>query len=325
MAEPSHVQFWIPGAVQDGADATSGTKGFLSYNIFLALSVVGGFFALDHLYLRSPKTFIAKLLVNMMFFGAWWAWDICQAVFNKAVVRLYGLSVPFLGPKGIGAGALAADDYDSEHWRFFAYGAALAFGGMFGLDSFLVEDNQVGLFRLLMSLTVIFAPISLAIWVYKVFTLVCYTSEVRDQYPNYFSGKGGSNGFPGIFDWIFGKEFMRSVASALNIVDKMKDVLGDLAGMLPATHIWKGVTAEALTKAQESKKPEADAPTVNAAQAPANPVNVKRGGKHNDESNDIKLLPYTLVGTIALIFGSGIYKNFTKTISKKDDSPPEPR
>jgi hypothetical protein len=49
-------------------------------------------------------------------------------------------------------------------------------------------------------------------------------------------------------------------------------------------------------------------------------------GGGNEEPSNIKLLPITLVGTILLIFASGLYKNFTiKKDVAKDDSPPKPR
>ena len=54
----------------NATDATGAqdSGGYLSYNVFLGLSVLGGFFALDHLYLRSPLTFLAKIIINIMFF-----------------------------------------------------------------------------------------------------------------------------------------------------------------------------------------------------------------------------------------------------------------
>jgi len=316
MASPSQIDRWVEGASLDDDATTSGNNGFLSYNVFLIISVLGGFFGLDHLYLRSPKTFVAKFFVNLLCFGIWWVWDICQAVFNKAVVRLYGLSVPFMGPSGIAAGALADDNYDSKHWLFFVYGAALAFGGMFGLDSFLVGDNRTGLFRILMTITMIFAPISVLIWAYKMYLFVFETSEVREQYKNYFAGNGGSGGFPGIFDWIFGRETMKVVQKGMDIVGdvtgivgKVGDTLKDTAAVLPAASIWRGVTTGALKEAMRKEE-------------------TPLGPKQSGGGDDIKVLPYTLLGTILLIVGSGIYKNFIpskKDSAKKDDSPPQPR
>jgi len=71
---------------------------------------------------------------------------------------------------------------------------------------------------------------------------------------------------------------------------------------LPATSLYSAVTTPALEAAKK---------TIGGA---------------NEEPSNIKLLPVTLVGTILLIFASGLYKNFTiKNNVAKDDSPPEPR
>jgi hypothetical protein len=61
----SQIQYWRSDGASD--NTTEGGPGavYLSYNVFLGLSVLGGFLGLDHLYLRSPLTFIAKFIVNL--------------------------------------------------------------------------------------------------------------------------------------------------------------------------------------------------------------------------------------------------------------------
>jgi len=143
-ASVSQIEFWQKGLAFNGNNnGNEGSNGgtFLSYDVFLGLSVLGGFLALDHLYLRSPLTFLAKLVVNILFFGVWWVYDAAQAIFNGDIIKVYGLGVPGLGPKGIACGVLAKDEPDKKHLRFFMYAAALIFGGMFGLDSFLVGNK----------------------------------------------------------------------------------------------------------------------------------------------------------------------------------------
>ena len=101
-------------------NSTGNNTNYLSYDVFLGLSVLGGFFALDHLYLRSPLTFIAKLITNFFTFGMWWLYDAPQAIFNRDVLKVYGLGIPGLGPKGIAAGVLASDVPDKKHMSFFS-------------------------------------------------------------------------------------------------------------------------------------------------------------------------------------------------------------
>uniref|UniRef100_A0A6C0IGT1 TM2 domain-containing protein n=1 Tax=viral metagenome TaxID=1070528 RepID=A0A6C0IGT1_9ZZZZ len=192
----SQLEYWKEGTPPNENDKNTGEgEGaiYLSYNVFLGLSVLGGFLGLDHLYLRSPLTFLAKLAVNFMFFGVWWLYDAMQAIFNREVVQLYGLPIPFLGPKGIGAGVLVNDVPDKKHMRFFTYAMALLFGGMIGLDSFMVGNNELGFLRLIGLITLIFAPISIMEWLYKMFKFFTDTKEVTGEYHEYFGAPPGAS------------------------------------------------------------------------------------------------------------------------------------
>lgn len=205
----SQVKYWLDEAsgmnnADDGADA--GT--YLSYDIFLGLSVLGGYFGLDHLYLRSPLTFIAKFIVNVMCFGVWWIYDAAQAIFHADVVKVYGLGMPGWGPLGIGAGVLVKDVPDKKHLRFLVYSAALLFGGMFGLDSFITGDKQFGFIRLICTISLIFFPVSGFEWGYKLYEYFINTEDVIDDHYKFFGAPHRSmanrlrSRFP-ILSWIF--------------------------------------------------------------------------------------------------------------------------
>ncbi len=160
--------FWGPSKPgTDGASKLNDTYGAgqtnLSYGMLWGLTIIGGFFALDHLYLRSPLTFVAKLLINISFMGLWYLYDVLQVTFNKDVVKLFGLSIPGYGPAGIGAGLLGAEKPDKNHTSFIIYALALFFGGIFGLDSFITGHKKTGFVRIILLISVIFAPIAL-IW-----------------------------------------------------------------------------------------------------------------------------------------------------------------
>ena len=90
-ASVSQINYWLASTgskPNKGVTPAGGDKAiYLSYNVLLGLSVLGGFFGLDHLYLRSPLTFIAKLIVNIFTFGTWWLYDASQAIFNRNVVK----------------------------------------------------------------------------------------------------------------------------------------------------------------------------------------------------------------------------------------------
>ena len=194
----SQLDYWrhAEKPLSEGAQAAFNTKeggpgaAFLSYNTFLALSVLGGFFALDHLYLRSPLTFLAKLVINILFLGVWWLYDASQAVFHRDVVKVFGVQAPGIGftgiGQGIGAGVLASDVPDKKHMAFFYYALAVLLGGAFGVDFFLTGHNRLGFFQLFLFITFIFAWVPFVWYIYKVVRLFVYTDDVIKQNHEYF-------------------------------------------------------------------------------------------------------------------------------------------
>ncbi len=187
----SQIDFWkeqptrsmgsLPNAKEGGPGGS-----YLSYNVFLALSVLGGFLALDHLYLRSPLTFLAKLILNVFTLGAWWLYDASQAVFNRDVVKIFGLSIPGWGPMGIGAGTMASDVPDKKHMAFFVYGLALMLGGIMGLDSFILGDKKSGFIRLISLITLIFTPIAIFWWLINLVKFFINPKDVVERNWEYF-------------------------------------------------------------------------------------------------------------------------------------------
>ena len=191
----SQIEYWRevnkPDKKNDAPNAPDIKEGgpgaiYLSYDVFLGLTVIGGLLALDHLYLRSPLTFIAKIIVNVLTLGSWWIYDASQAVFNKDIVKVFGLGVPGMGPKGIAAGVLANDVPDKKHMSFFIYGLALIIGGIFGLDSFIVGDKQSGFIRLICLITGILAPVAIFWWLYNLGAFLFKTKDVTNTYWDFF-------------------------------------------------------------------------------------------------------------------------------------------
>ena len=222
----SQIEYWLGTDKKAGNNQNSnGKEGgdgaiYLSYDVFMALAVIGGFFALDHLYLRSPLTFLAKIVINILFFGVWWIWDALQAVFNDDVIKVFGLGVPSLGPKGIAAGVLANDIPDKKHMRFFIYAIALMFTGIFGVDSFLVGDKTSGFIRLISLITIIFSLIALGWWLYKLFKFFFDTKGVTDTYYEYFGAPSPSPP-PSIADRL--KSSIPILGSIINPLVRVKD------------------------------------------------------------------------------------------------------
>lgn len=198
---------------------------YLSYSVFLGLTVLGGFFALDHLYLRSPLTFLAKIIVNILCFGVWWLYDISQAIFNRDVVKVFGLPVPGMGPRGIGAGTLSSDTPDRKHLAFLIYGLSLIFGGIFGMDSFIVGDKTSGLIRLISFVTIIFAPVAIGWWFYGLFKFFFSTRDVTDKYWEYFGAPQPHEKTLSTTEWLAYKiPFLSSILGPINTI---KSVIND--------------------------------------------------------------------------------------------------
>ena len=348
----SNLKFWEEKPTFFGKeDDQKQDSVYLSYNVFLGLTILGGYLALDHLYLRSPLTFLAKIVINIFCFGVWYWYDVLQAIWNSDVVKLYGLSIPALGPKGIGAGVLAKDKPSKLHWNFLIYSICLMFGGLFGLDSFLVGDNRSGLIRLLSLISVFFAPIAVGWWAYNLFWFFTDTEYTIDSNHIFFGRELGGGSFitrllsflPSflipiivpIVESVMGpitatmQTVDHSVQLATAAVDKIPEAVKVLQGMVDAsskvgtiTPLSSLATPEALQQAST---------TLRAAQAGGNVADgLDPAAIHQiaGESQGLNALPYTLIGTVTFISLAGFivtyYRAKKHVTPEYDDSPPEP-
>jgi len=129
-----------------------GKKGIYLWVLqLLACFPLTGFFGLDHLFLRSPLTALAKAFFNIFGLGIWYIYDMIQVTVNRDDVESYGLNVPIFGPMGIGSGMFVktgeapSEDFVSP-WIFMVYAILTLFP--FGLDFFVAGDLWGGLVRL---------------------------------------------------------------------------------------------------------------------------------------------------------------------------------
>jgi TM2 domain-containing membrane protein YozV len=268
MSGVSQINYWRESKKPNSTDKVNVSEGgpgatYLSYDVFLGLSVIGGLFGLDHLYLRSPLTFIAKIIVNILTFGSWWVYDASQAFFNKDVVKVFGLGVPGFGPKGIGAGVLASDVPDKKHMAFFIYALALFFGGVFGLDSFIVGDKQSGFIRLICLITAIFAPIAIFWWLFNVVKFFFKTQDVTSQHWEYFGAPS-----PADHGLSWGEMLTNKFSFLQYIFGPIKRAKNDV---IAAAEAVAEAPVEVATMAIDKVASEAK-PLVNAALAPVSTV-----------------------------------------------------
>jgi TM2 domain-containing membrane protein YozV len=331
----SNLKFWLEELELFGNKEEKGDSVYLSYKVFLGLTIVLGFFGLDHLYLRSPLTFLAKFIVNILFFGVWYVYDVSHALFNSDVVKLYGLGVPILGPKGIAAGVLSKEEPSKLHWNFFIYGLCLMMGGAFGLDSFLVGDNQTGAIRIILLISFIGAPIAIGWWIYHMFLFFTDTEGVINNNSEFFGKEGGTfksrllGMIPkfvlNIIEMFIGpltglvSAATAPITAAVTTVGKTADAAKAAAQEIPAlADNIKGIVSAASSIG--SITPLTATATQGALQASSNTQRAQTGGNLN-------ALPYTLLGTVAFISAAGLlltYFRSKRNVPEQDDSPPEP-
>lgn len=128
----------------------------------LTILPITGFFGIDHLFLRSPITALAKTFINFCTLGLWYFYDILQVTTDKDTVKQFGFSVPIYGPTGIGAGQLlepgetVSKDAISP-WRFIIY--CILVWLPLGLDFFVAGDFVGGGLRFMTSAIFLLWPL----------------------------------------------------------------------------------------------------------------------------------------------------------------------
>jgi len=358
MTTVSQVKFWMDGSFANNSDqegADSGT--YLSYDTLLGLSVLGGFFGLDHLYLRSPVTFLAKFVVNLFCFGIWWIYDALQVVFNADVVKVYGLGLPGWGPYGIGAGVLAKDTPDKKHMSFIVYALALFFGGMIGLDSFITGHRQFGIIRLLCTISLILLPVSGLEWARNVFEFMTNTEEVIDEHSTFFGAPHRSlsnrmrSRFP-LIGWLFSpfesiKSFVNNIfgpSLIAPITQSIDAVTGTVEKAVSAVDNTVQLGREAIQKSGEIVdqvgqvvESVSQASTIlpaaslyAAAQGGLKGATPQSGGGGGENLNTrgfvllALLTVLALSGFVATWYRSRNVQQQQQPNASRDDSPPEP-
>ena len=135
------------------------------YWSLIVISILGGLFGLDHWWLRSPVSGVLKFFGNILTLGLWYFYDILQIISEPENVKQYGLSMPFFGPLGIGAGMFRDSDPAGPEakapFRYFAYVFLTLLP--FGFDYFIAGDNMGAAARFLTSIFFLLWPIGF-IW-----------------------------------------------------------------------------------------------------------------------------------------------------------------
>jgi hypothetical protein len=131
--------------------------GQIGYWMYLIFVVVFGLLGLDHLLLRSPMTFLLKLLTMIPLLGFWWIYDIAQVTGEWDLVKEHGIGIPFYGPMGIGKGMFINEKGTNlspldtpRPWLFVAYVLLTLTFFVFPLNKIVVGDYTGAFAQLLM-------------------------------------------------------------------------------------------------------------------------------------------------------------------------------
>lgn len=281
----------------------------LNYTVYRILSIVGGLLALDHFYLRSPTTAIAKILLNFITFGFWYFYDILQAVSERDDVEKFGISIPWYGPAGIGAGGFISDtnpkvENSSPFW-FMLYSIGL-FILPFGLD-YLVAGDVPGAAYKAISTLMVFGIIYTFINIYK---LLVHPEQVMCE--------GTTRYFPGSI--IFDKHYKNALfsnkgaacppdtsSSGSGFFSGIFRGLGNLPVVGPVFKVADAVSTVA------TKLPSVMTSTLGAAAAKKAPALPSVQGGGGQAAEQASLVPGF---TLALLFITAIFYRGRETISQ---------
>lgn len=132
------------------------------YWTLIVITIFGGLFGLDHLYLRSPLTAVAKFVFNILSLGLWYVYDIVQICGEPESTRKNGLTIPIYGAAGIGSGMFTDDQpgvtKSTSPLRWLAY-MFLVFLP-FGFDLFIAGDTNGAAAKFIASITWFLWPIA---------------------------------------------------------------------------------------------------------------------------------------------------------------------
>ena len=165
----------------------------LDYNVYTALAVLFGWCGLDLLYLGSPLGAVIKAFFNIFTFGYWWFHDALMAVAGAPQVKLYGTTIPAVGPVGIGACRFRADKPEGvdpealkKHMNFAIYACALIAAGWLGIDQLVLGESFNCFIHVAAFMSVIGIPLALAAYAIRSYMLMFNTESVIDQNWSYF-------------------------------------------------------------------------------------------------------------------------------------------
>jgi hypothetical protein len=174
--------------------------------LFLVCFPLTGILGLDHLVLRSPITFLLKIVSIIPLFGFWYFYDIAQATGERELIEKYGLGIPFYGPIGLGQGMIITSK-DSisppktpRPWLFMLYAFFTIACVAFPINKLIIGDT----WGFIGQMITLFSPLFFmaAFWgFYDIYKVVFDTRDLLE--------KGPERVFPA--SWFMAKRYDSSV------------------------------------------------------------------------------------------------------------------
>jgi len=319
------------------------------YWTLILMTVIFGFFGLDHIWLRSPLTGFLKFIVNIFTLGLWYFYDILQVFGEKESVMKNGLSAPFVGPLGIGAGVFIDSNPNGEKstrspYMFFLY--SLLIWIPFGFDLFMAGDRDGGIVKFILTISIIGYPL-VFLW-----SLINYIYLISK--PKEFFTTGNYHIFPLnalIGDYgssILGPRdiYIDSELTVNKIEAKVKEipVAGTYLKVLKTAEKAAGAVGK-ISEALDKLEPEEilnklKLPEIKIVSSPiatvgdvANSVSdaskiIQKGGGNNSDTTNIVLLVLFVVilggGSIMAASRIGLNRFLFSKQKDANDTPPEP-
>jgi len=319
------------------------------YWTLILMTLMFGFFGLDHIWLRSPLSGVLKFILNIFTLGLWYFYDILQVLGEKESVMKHGLSAPFVGPLGIGAGMFVdnnpnGEKSNKEPYMFLFY--FLLMWVPFGIDLFVAGDKDGAIIKFILTILFITIPI---VYAWSLVNFVYLLKNPRD-----FFTTGNYHMFP--LNSLIG-EYGSSVLGPKDViisseitVDRIKDKVKAIPGV--GTYVKVAGTTEraaaildkvtaSLEKMEPEKiissikLPEIKLPEIKIVSSPSPPDSskvsklIQQGGAlyNSDMSNTALLVFFVIIlggGTIVAANRMGLNKLFLNNQKHDNDTPPEP-
>jgi hypothetical protein len=169
----------------------------MSYGLykFLVAFPLTGALGFDHFALRSPITGILKLISLVPLLGFWYFYDIAQAFGEDELTKQYGLSIPFYGPIGLGAGIFGDGKPSPKDiprpWLFMVYIITTLLFICLPINKLVISDFVGALIQFIYLITIILAPVALVWSIIDIYRGVFDTRGLLE--------KGGYHMFPSNF------------------------------------------------------------------------------------------------------------------------------